>query len=400
MQFSANVEKLKPSATIAVSTLAKKLAAEGRDIINLSAGEPDFDTPAFIAEAGTAAIREGRTRYTPTAGIPGLRVAIAERLSDRSGRAMDPDGVVVTTGAKQALFNAIFTLFGPGDEVLVAAPYWTTYPDLIKIARAEPIEVFGGQSNDFKVTPADLDQSVTDATRGLIINTPCNPTGAVYSEDELCALAEWCRERGVWLLSDEIYRHIYHEGEGAAPGILGLAPGTLGPHVLIDGASKSFAMTGWRIGFTYADTEVTKKFSALQSQITSNAATPSQFAALAAFTEKDSAGIALASMGQAFARRRDLVCRLMDDLLPGVPFIRPCGAFYLFFCVEGFFDEEITSATQWCSQLLQQQGVALVPGAAFGDDSWVRMSFASADEVIEEAFMRISSAVHKDASAQ
>ena len=152
MRFSANVEKLNPSATIAVSTLAKKLAADGRDIINLSAGEPDFDTPAFIAEAGKAAISEGRTRYTPTAGIPELRVAIAERLSDRSGRAMDPDGVVVTTGAKQALFNAIFTLFGPSDEVLVAAPYWTTYPDLIKIARAEPIEVFGRRSNDFKVT--------------------------------------------------------------------------------------------------------------------------------------------------------------------------------------------------------------------------------------------------------
>ncbi|MGB1841458.1 MAG: pyridoxal phosphate-dependent aminotransferase [Longimicrobiales bacterium] len=393
MQFSANVEKLKPSATIAVSTLAKKLASEGRDIINLSAGEPDFDTPAFISEAAIDGIQNGKTRYTPPAGIPELRAAIAERLSERAGRAMDADGVVVTAGAKQALFNAIFTLFGPGDEVMIAAPYWTTYPDLVTIARAEPVEVFGEQSNDFKITPGDLDRCVTDATRGLIINTPCNPTGAIYSIDELSALAEWCRDHGVWLLSDEIYRNIHHAGDGPAPGILSVPAESLGPFVLIDGASKSFAMTGWRIGFTYADVEVTKKFSALQSQITSNSATPSQIAALAAFSETEQADASLDEMGAAFARRRDLVCRLMGDLLPGVPFVEPGGAFYLFFRVDGFFDEEVTSATAWCSRLLQEQGVALVPGAAFGDDRWVRMSYATSDEVIEEALGRIASAV-------
>ena len=393
MQFSANVEKLKPSATIAVSTLAKKLAAEGRDIINLSAGEPDFDTPAFISDAAIQGIRDGRTRYTPPAGIPELRSAIAERLSERSGRKMESDGVVVTAGAKQALFNALFTLFGPGDEVMVAAPYWTTYPDLIRIARAEPVEVFGDQTNDFKITPADLDQHVTDSTRGLIINTPCNPTGAVYSVEELTGLAEWCRDRGVWLLSDEIYRNIHHAGDGAAPGILSVPAESLGPYVLIDGASKSFAMTGWRIGFTYADAEVTRKFSALQSQITSNSATPSQVAALAAFSDTDAADASLAEMGEAFTRRRDLVCRLMGELLPGVPFIEPGGAFYLFFGVEGFFDDGVTNATEWCSRLLQKQGVALVPGAAFGDDRWVRMSFATSDEIIEQALSRISSSV-------
>jgi len=393
MQFSANVEKLKPSATIAVSTLAKKLASEGRDIINLSAGEPDFDTPAFISAAAIAGIQNGETRYTPPAGIPELRSTIADRLGERAGRTMDADGVVVTAGAKQALFNAIFTLFGPGDEVMIAAPYWTTYPDLVTIARAEPIEVFGEQANDFKITPADLDRCVTEATRGLIINTPCNPTGAVYTVDELAALAEWCRDRGVWLLSDEIYRNIHHAGDGAAPGILSVPAESLGPYVLIDGASKSFAMTGWRIGFTYADVEVTRKFSALQSQITSNSATPSQIAALAAFSETEQADASLNEMGAAFKRRRDLVCRLMGELLPEVPFVEPAGAFYLFFRVDGFFDDEVTSATGWCSRLLQEQGVALVPGAAFGDDRWVRMSFATSDEVIEEALGRIAAAV-------
>lgn len=393
MQFSANVEKLKPSATIAVSTLAKKLASEGRDIINLSAGEPDFDTPSFIVDAAVEGIRDGRTRYTPPAGIPELRAAIAERLSERSGRPMSAEGVVVTAGAKQALFNAIFTLFGPGDEVMIAAPYWTTYPDLVTIARAEPVEVFGEQENDFKVTPSDLDRCVTSATRGLIINTPCNPTGAVYSLAELTAIAEWCRERDIWLLSDEIYRNIHHDGDDAAPGILSVPAESLGPHVLIDGASKSFAMTGWRIGFTYADPEVTRKFSALQSQITSNSATPSQVAALAAFSDTEAADASLAEMGTAFARRRDLVCRLMKERLPGVPYIEPGGAFYLFFRVDGFFDETVTNATEWCSRLLQEQGVALVPGAAFGDDRWVRMSFATSDDVIEKALGRIASAV-------
>ena len=396
MQLSSNVEKLKPSATIAVSTLAKKLAAEGRDIINLSAGEPDFDTPAFISEAAIEGIRAGKTKYTPPAGTPDLRKAIGSHLSKRADREMSWEGVVVTAGAKQCLFNAIFTLFGPGDEVLIAAPYWTTYPDLVTIARAEPKAVFGEESRAFKITPAELDAAVTDATRGLVINSPSNPTGAIYSTAELQAIAEWCRDRGVWLLSDEIYRNIYHDGDGAAPGILDLPEGSLGPFVLIDGASKSYAMTGWRIGYSWTDPEVAKKFTALQSQITSNAATPSQVAALAAYSDEDSANVSLDEMGTAFRRRRDLVVARLKDLLPGVAYVEPGGAFYLYFRVDSFFDGEVQSATAWCSDLLEQQGVALVPGAAFGDDRWVRLSFATSDEILEEGFGRIGAMVGAD----
>jgi aspartate aminotransferase len=399
MQFSSNVEKLKPSATIAVSTLAKKLAAEGRDIINLSAGEPDFDTPAFISEAAIDGIRAGKTRYTPPAGIPDLRKAIGSHLSKRANREMSWEGVVVTAGAKQCLFNAIFTLFGPGDEVLIAAPYWTTYPDLVTIARAEPKAVFGEELRSFKITPAELDAAVTDATRGLVINSPSNPTGAIYSTAELQAIAEWCRDRRVWLLSDEIYRNIYHDGDGAAPGILDLPEGSLGPFVLIDGASKSYAMTGWRIGYSWTDPEVAKKFTALQSQITSNAATPSQVAALAAYSDEDSANASLDEMGAAFRRRRDLVVARLKDLLPGVAYVEPGGAFYLYFRVDGFFDGEVQSATAWCSDLLEQQGVALVPGAAFGDDRWVRLSFATSDEILAEGFGRIGAMVGVDSTA-
>ncbi|MDA0327410.1 MAG: pyridoxal phosphate-dependent aminotransferase [Gemmatimonadetes bacterium] len=398
MQFSSNVEKLKPSATIAVSTLAKRLAAEGRDIINLSAGEPDFGTPTFVSEAAIQGIRDGQTRYTAPAGIPELRKAIAARLSERAGRDLDWEGVVVTSGAKQSLFNAIFSLFGSGDEVLIAAPYWTTYPDLVTIARAESVEVFGPEENDFKITPQELEAAATERTRGLIINTPCNPTGAVYDVAELQAIAEWCRDRDIWLISDEIYRSIHHDGDGAAPGVLSLPAASLGRYVLVDGASKSFAMTGWRIGFSFADTKVSKTFTALQSQVTSNSATPSQVAALAAYGDAVAADASIKEMGVAFRRRRDLVTARMRELLPGVPFIEPRGAFYLFFRVDGFFDGDVQDATAWCSRLLTEKGVALVPGGAFGDDRWVRMSFATSDDLLDSALTRIAEMVGAGAS--
>lgn len=415
MRFSANIDKLEPSATIAVSTLAKRLKAEGRDVLDLSAGEPDFDTPGFVVDAAVEGIRSGMTRYTPPAGLPELRRAVAERLSARAGRELDPNGVVVSAGAKQALFNAIFTLFGPGDEVLIAAPYWTTYPDLVRLARAEPVPVFGPESNGFKITPEDLDRTAGAGARGLVINTPCNPTGAVYSEDELRAIAAWALARDAWLISDEIYGHIYYDGVSrdggnargggaadaaeSAPGILQLPEAELGPHVLVDGASKSYAMTGWRIGYSYSERPLADKITALQSQITSNAATPSQVAALRAFTDLERASASRAEMGAAFRRRRDLVTSRMRTLLPDVPFIEPHGAFYVFFRVDGLFDGHVRSATAWCSRLLEEEGVALVPGAAFGDDRWVRMSFATSDDVLEKALTRIASMIGAGSAA-
>jgi aspartate aminotransferase len=400
MRFSENVQKLKPSATMAVSALAKRLAAEGRDILDLSAGEPDFDTPPFICDAAVAGIRAGRTRYTPPAGTPELRKAIAARLSERAGRTLDWESVVVTSGAKQALFNAIFTLFGPGDEVIVIAPYWTTYPDLVTLARAEPVIVVGEEKNGFKATPERLEAVATSRTRGLVVNSPCNPTGAVYTRAELQAIVDWARTRGVWLISDEIYGSIYFgEDAESAPGLLDLPASSLGPYVLVDGASKSFAMTGWRIGYSYAPAEVSTKFAALQSQITSNPTTPAQVAALEAYSNARAAGPAVAEMAAAFRRRRDLVTARMRELLPGVPFVEPAGAFYLFFRVDAFFTDGVRDATAWCSRLLEDQGVALVPGAAFGDDRWVRMSFAAADDVLEDALGRIAASVGAGSAA-
>jgi len=398
--YSDNIRKLKPSATMAVSALAKRLQGEGRDILDLSAGEPDFDTPAFVRDAAIRAIQGGQTRYTPPAGTPALRKAIAARLTERAGREMHWEGVVVTSGAKQALFNAIFALFGPGDEVLIPAPYWTTYPDLVTIARAEPVIVRGDERRSFKITTADLESAATPRTRGLVLNSPCNPTGAVYSKSEVERLAAWARERNVWLISDEIYRAIYYGSEGThAPGLLELPASALGPFVLVDGASKAFAMTGWRIGFTWADPELSKKMAALQSQITSNSTTPAQAAALEAYANVRAAEASVGEMCAAFRRRRDLVTSRMREMLPEVPFVDPEGAFYLYFRVDGFFGGGVKDATAWCSRLLEEQGVALVPGAAFGDDRWVRMSYAAADATLEKAFARIAAMVGAGSTA-
>ena len=207
--FSSNVERLQPSATMAVSALAKRLKAEGRNVIDLSAGEPDFPTPDWISEAAIEGIRKGATRYTQAQGTPELRNAIAKTLSERAGRKMDPAGVVVSNGAKHSLFNACFTLFGPGDEVLIGAPYWTSYPEMVTLARAESVFVTGSESRDLKLTPDDLEAAATERTKGFIYSSPSNPTGTVYSMDELRAIAEWARDRGVWLIADEIYRPIY-----------------------------------------------------------------------------------------------------------------------------------------------------------------------------------------------
>src|SRR5690606_3649523 len=305
-RFSSNIAALQPSATIAVSSRVKQLIAEGRDVLNLCAGEPDFNTPSVIAEAGVKAIHEGQTRYTPAPGIPALRAAIArdiERFA-ASGAKFDPRGVVVSAGVKQALFNVLFSLFGPGDSVLIPKPYWTSYPELVQLARAEPVIVDGDPENDYKVDPARLEAAAGPSTRAILLNSPCNPTGATYTLEELRAIAEWARERDVWIISDEIYRRIYFKG-AIAPGIFDLPAELTEKAILLDGTSKAFAMTGWRIGFSYTSPEVAEKLSALQSQTTSNASTPAQYAALAAYEAGAEVDQAVEQMRAAFQSRRD-----------------------------------------------------------------------------------------------
>ena len=390
MTYSENIAKLQPSATVAVSTLAKKLAAEGRDIINLSAGEPDFRTPEGISRAGIEGIQQGRTRYTPAAGLPELRAAAAEYMTAGTAFPAEAARVVVSAGAKQSLFNACFCLFGPGDEVLIGAPYWTSYPEMVTLARAEPVPVAGSERRDFLLTPDDLDAASTARTKGLIFSSPSNPTGAVYSKAELGAMAEWASARGVTLISDEIYQEIYY-GEGdRAPGVLDLDPDAVGDLVVTNGMSKAFAMTGWRVGFSYTSRELAAKMSALQSHVSLNAATPSQVAALEGLTRGEEGASDRGRMLDAFRRRRDLVTRLFDELLPDCSYVRPEGAFYLYFRVDGVFDGELKSASDVCTRILEEAGVAIVPGEAFGDVRYARMSTASSDEDIEQGVRRMA----------
>lgn len=391
MTFSENIASLQPSATMAVANKAKELIAAGEDVVDLCVGEPDFPTPEFISEAGTRAIRDGKTRYTPPPGIPQLRAAIAADLKRLAAREIevDPQGIVTTAGAKQALFNVIFSLFGPGDRVLIPVPYWTTYPELVQVARAEPVFVTGDPSRSYKVTVDDLERAAAGGpVKGLMINSPSNPSGAVYSYSELEAVARWAAERGVWLVSDEIYRRIYFGGK-VAPGVLDLPDELLEKVVLIDGASKAFAMTGWRLGFSYTSRALAAKLSALQSQTTSNVTTPTQWAALTAYSETEVADAEVERMRAAFEQRKNLLVQLFREKLPDVPFVEPEGAFYFWVGTRGLAREGEDSMT-FCGRLLSEAGVATVPGSAFGDDNYFRISYAYPEETLRKAVDRLA----------
>jgi aspartate aminotransferase len=396
VKTSENVARIEPSATLAIAARARDLAAQGVDVIDLSAGEPDFDTPEFIADAAVEAIRAGRTRYTAVGGVAELRSAIARELEGGRDVHVDPTGIVVSTGAKQALFNVCFCLFGRGDQVLVPTPYWTSYPDIITLARAEPVPVRGPEANAFKVGPADLeDAAVGGAVRGLLLNSPTNPTGAVYSRQELAAILDWAHSRGIAVISDEIYNRICYDAE-RAPGLLDLGPLRDGD-VVIGGASKNYAMTGWRIGYSYASREITASIAAVQSHTTSNPNTPAQYAALAAFSARGDA--AARGMAGAFQRRRDMLVSRFRELLPEVAFVPPHGAFYVFFRVDRFFRTGRSDSVAFCQWLLEETAVALVPGAAFGDDRFVRLSFATDEMTIERGIARLAEALTSASTA-
>jgi aspartate aminotransferase len=394
MELSSNVSELQPSATLAVAGLCKTLRAQGRDILDLSAGEPDFRTPNFAAEAGIAAIEQGFTQYTPVPGTPQLRQAIASFLAASTGKTVNAQGIVVSNGAKQALFNACFALFGPGDDVLVPVPYWTSYPEILKLARANPVFVETTEERGFKLTVADLEHAAgkTGKLRGIILNSPSNPTGVVYSLEELDALVRWAYDRGLWIISDEIYGRLCFESERAAS-VLDLDDALFDRIVLIDGASKAFAMTGWRIGFSYTRTDLAETLNALQSHVTSGAATPSQYAALAVFRHEPRVQESVNAMVRLFRRRRDKLASAIGEKMSKASFVMPGGAFYLFIKVDAYYAAGRNGSVEFCNWLLEKSGVALVPGIAFGDDRYVRLSFAAPEAEVLGAVERIASAL-------
>jgi aspartate aminotransferase len=380
---STNVAALRESATIAVSARAKQLRASGRPVIDLGAGEPDAPTPEFICVAAAAAVAAGATRYTQVEGIAPLREAIA---ADANAKYHGPDPitaaeVVVGTGTKQALFNACYTLFGHGEDVLIPTPGWTSYYEMVALARATPVPVLGSRQRDLKVDAEQLRDAATARTRGVILNSPCNPTGAVYSRDELASILDLADERGWWVLSDEIYERLSYDGP--APSALEVA-GRRGRLLIFNGVAKAYSMTGWRIGWAIAPAPVARAMTAFQSHTTSNAATVSQHAALAALTCREQADRAVGAMVDELRARRDAVCALLESA--GVDFVRPAGAFYVFIRVPGSGPEP---GGEFARRLLEARDVAVVPGAAFGAPEWIRLSFAAPVADVVEGARRI-----------
>ncbi len=384
---SANIADLRESATIAVSQRAKALRAEGREVIDLGAGEPDFGTPAAIIEAAKRALDEGATRYTAVDGILPLRQAIAQQANAvyTGAGGIAATDVVVSGGSKQSLYNACLTLFGPGDEVLIPTPSWTSYYEMVGLARATAVEVHGDPARGFKVDPERLERHATPRTKGLMLNSPSNPTGAVYSAEELRALLDLAATRGWWVISDEIYQHISYAG--VAPGALDVAT-RRDNLVVVNGVAKAWAMTGWRIGWTITPTPVAKAMTALQSHTTSNAATVSQHAALAALTGGAAVDDTVRAMVAEFRVRRDAAFPILQAS-KALTVLPPDGAFYFYLRVPGAGSVP-DAGSAFCARLLDESGVAIVPGSAFRTPDWVRVSYAADRAQVIEGCRRIA----------
>lgn len=380
-ELSQRAQAIAESVTMAVTARAAELRAAGREVISFGAGEPDFPTPAHIVAAAEAACRDPKAHhYGPAGGLPALRAAVAASVPALDAHASQ---VVITNGAKQAVFETCTVLIDPGDEVLIPAPYWVTYPEAAKLAGGVPVSVPYGP--DLKVTPADLEAHRSPRTKLLIIASPSNPTGVVYSESELAAIGGWAAEHGVWVLSDEIYQHLVYDGSEAAPSLATAAPELSERYVHVNGVSKTHAMTGWRVGWLIAPPEVAKAAASLQSHLSSNVANVSQMAALAAVE----GGLAAASeMRTAFDRRRRRAVYLLRSTT-GVELVEPLGAFYAFPDVTQLLEKKgIANSIDLARSLLDDIEVAAVPGDAFGAPGFLRFSFALSDEDLEEGLTR------------
>ena len=390
--LSTLVQRLAPSATLAMSQKSAELKAQGVDVINLSVGEPDFNTPDHIKEAAKKAVDDNYSRYSPVAGYPALRQAVVDKLKNENGLDYTPEQIVCSNGAKQCVCNAVMALVSPGEEVIIPAPYWVSYPQMVLMADGKPVFVEAGIEQDFKITPAQLEEAITARTKAIILCSPSNPTGAVYSQEELEALAEVLRRHEqVYVISDEIYEHINYVGCHAS---IARCEGMYDRTIVINGVSKAYAMTGWRIGFCAAPLALAKACSKLQGQYTSGPCSVSQMAATVAFAGPQEC---VEEMRQAFARRKDLIVRLAREI-PGLEVNEPHGAFYLFPKCSSFFGKSngeyvINNSTDFALYLLEVGHVATVGGDAFGSPECFRMSYATSDENIVEAMERIKQAL-------
>ncbi|MGZ4441853.1 MAG: pyridoxal phosphate-dependent aminotransferase [Nocardioidaceae bacterium] len=378
------------SATLAVDAKAKALKAAGRPVIGFGAGEPDFATPDYIVDAAVDACRDPRNhRYTPAGGLPELKQAIADKTRRDSGYDVEPAQVLVTNGGKQAIYEAFATVLDPGDEVILPAPYWTTYPEAIRLAGGVPVEVLADETQDYKVTVAQLEAARTPATKVLLFNSPSNPTGAVYSREEVEAIGRWLVEHDLWVLTDEIYEHLVYDGLETAS-LPVAVPEIADRCIVVNGVAKTYAMTGWRVGWLLGPTDVVKAATNLQSHATSNVSNVAQRAALAAVSGDLSA---VETMKAAFDRRRRTIVTMLNEI-DGVVCPEPKGAFYAYPSVKGLLGRQVDGVTPATSAelaelILEKAEVAAVPGEAFGSPGYLRFSYALGDDDLVEGITRL-----------
>ena len=389
-RISSRIAQIAESAPLAVDSKAKALKAAGRPVIGFGAGEPDFPTPQYIVDAAVAACADPTNhRYTPAAGLPALREAIAAKTLRDSGYEVSPNQVLVTNGGKQAVYEAFATVVDAGDEVLLPAPYWTTYPECIRLADGVPVEVFAGADQDYLVTVDQLEAARTERTKALLFCSPSNPTGAVYSREQTEAIGRWALEHGIWVITDEIYEHLTYDGV-AATHIVEVVPELADTTIVLNGVAKTYAMTGWRVGWLIGPADVVKAATNLQSHLSSNVANVSQRAAIAAVTGDLAAA---AEMREAFDRRRRTIVAMLNAI-DGVVCPMPQGAFYVYPSVEGILGKTIrgrtpTTSAELAALILEEAEVAVVPGEAFGPSGYLRLSYAMGDNDIVEGVGRI-----------
>jgi aspartate aminotransferase len=389
-RISARIAAIAESATLAVDGKAKALKAAGRPVIGFGAGEPDFPTPSYIVEAAANATKVvANHRYTPTPGLPELRQAIVDKTKRDSNYEITADQVLVTNGGKQAVYQAFATILDPNDEVILPSPFWTTYPEAIKLAGGKAVEVFADETQNYLVNVDQLEQVRTGKTKALLFCSPSNPTGSVYSEEQVKAIGEWALKNNIWIIADEIYEHLLYDG-ATAPSMPVVVPGLADQTIILNGVAKTYAMTGWRVGWMIGPKDVIKAATNLQSHLTSNVANVSQRAAIAALTGNLDA---VHEMGVAFDRRRKLIVGLLNEI-PGIECPMPQGAFYVYPSVKGVLGKSIrgkvaNTSAELATIILDEVEVAAVPGEAFGPSGYLRFSYATSDEDIVEGIGRI-----------
>lgn len=395
MELSRKAQAIEPSLTLAITAKAKEMKEKGIDVISFSAGEPDFNTPKNIINAAIKAMEDGNTKYTSVNGILQLREAICKKFKDDNELEYNPSQIVVSTGAKQSLANTFLAILNPGDEVIVSTPYWVSYPELIKLADGKPVFVEGDEKSNYKFTKENLEKAVTAKTKAIVLNTPNNPTGTIYNKEELEVIADFAKKYNIIIISDEMYEKLIYDNENHIS-IASLSKDAYERTIVINGLSKSYAMTGWRIGYCAASEKIAKLMISIQSHVTSNVCSITQYAALEALNGPQDE---ITKMINEFEKRRNYMINRIESI-DNLSIVKPKGAFYIMINIENCLGKEINGkilndSMEFCASLLENEKLAVIPGKAFGLNNYIRVSYATSMEAIKEGLNRIESFIKK-----